>query len=1138
MRRLNILVAVCLLFFSCTNAEIEESYGVALDVTMPETIYAAIDGDNSRIELNEQLQTVWSAGDEVSVFYRSNANNRYAYTGASGEKSGELLRKTNTSGSQTIADIVSLYPYNASYTLNVTAATVDVTLPTEQYYRNGSYGLGDNLMAYVGDSDNFYYKSLCGWLRIQLSGAKSVSRIALRGNNNELLAGKATLDYKSMQMTLKGSTSDKSLKTLTLNCNQGVRLNATTATDFYFVVAPQTFEKGITIDVTFDDGSTITKSTSKSITISRNYIQPMATIDTIGESIDMHSMPIVTTYPSYIYSDETEDIVILVNGNGTAIDGYTGDMYAHTGVITGNSTSYNDWQYTKAAWSTNIEECKLINRGNNIWQFTIKGGIRSFYGIGGDEEILSLAFVFRSADGRTELKDNGKDIILAVRDREAELQAFITTSPSQFDEDTTQDIVITINTADTSMDGYSGEMYAHTGVLTNKSTNTSEWKYVKSNWGQNIESCRLTKIGNNRWQYVIKGGPRAFYGVPASESIEYIAFVFRSADCSKELKDMGNDILIYVKNDLTRRPLGATRGVTVNGNSATFVLYAPGKSKVHLLGDFNDYSTTATPMAKDGNYFWVTVDGLQLGKEYSYQYCVDGSIRIGDPYAEKVLDPWNDQWISSSVYPNLMSYPSGAQDMVSVFETSPQPYKWEVPNFSRPDKNTLAIYELNLRDFTDEGSIRSAMEKLDYLDNLGINAIELMPIQEFDGNDSWGYNPCFYFAPDKAYGTKKDVQRFIDECHKRGIAVILDVVLNHATGQFPYAKMWWDGSKNCTSSSNPFFNVSATHNFSVYHDFNHTKEHTRDYFRHMLKFWLTEYNVDGFRFDLSKGLVQNPSNYDASGYSSERIGIISDYANAIKSVESDAYIILEHFCDQSEEDELYNRLGAMCWNNSQLNGYMETVMGYTGNNKSDFSNFKSGRINNIETHDEERIAYKAVTYGQSWMKNDWSKISKRLQAAYALHFLTPYPKMMWQFGELGYDISINANCYGDIYDGEDHRTDRKPVRWDYLNDTNRKALYDVLSKIISFRTSRKDIYAQNNITVHAWRVGDDSFGGKHLVLDKVIAVANFSNSHVSFNISVPKTGTWTNLMTGAKVTLGSTYNVSLGESDYIILVRD
>lgn len=86
------------------------------------------------------------------------------------------------------------------------------------------------------------------------------------------------------------------------------------------------------------------------------------------------------------------------------------------------------------------------------------------------------------------------------------------------------------------------------------------------------------------------------------------------------------------------------------------------------------------------------------------------------------------------------------------------------------------------RDFTTEKSVQAAIGKLDYLKELGVNAVEVMPIMEFDGNDSWGYNPNFYFATDKAYGTKTDYQQFVDECHKRGMAVILDIVFNHTWG--------------------------------------------------------------------------------------------------------------------------------------------------------------------------------------------------------------------------------------------------------------------------------------------------------------------------------------------------------------------
>ncbi|NOZ04318.1 MAG: hypothetical protein GXO92_06915 [FCB group bacterium] len=95
------------------------------------------------------------------------------------------------------------------------------------------------------------------------------------------------------------------------------------------------------------------------------------------------------------------------------------------------------------------------------------------------------------------------------------------------------------------------------------------------------------------------------------------------------------------------------------------------------------------------------------------------------------------------------------------------------------------IYELLVRDFIDRHDYQTLIDTLDYLEKLGINAIELMPINEFEGNSSWGYNPSFYFAPDKYYGTRQDLKLFIDECHRRGIAVIMDIVLNHTYGQSP-----------------------------------------------------------------------------------------------------------------------------------------------------------------------------------------------------------------------------------------------------------------------------------------------------------------------------------------------------------------
>ena len=795
--------------------------------------------------------------------------------------------------------------------------------------------------------------------------------------------------------------------------------------------------------------------------------------------------PLISTDPAFVTEAMTEDITVILNTAGTAADGFAGELYAHAGVLTEKSTTNGDWKYVLSDWGQNIPECKLQSKGDNIWHYTIKGGVHAWYGVPESEKVTHLAFVFRSADCSIEVKDNGADIFVELA---------------------TEGLSVKIISP------------AHGAIL------QVGQEYTVQVQQQAATSVKLYK---NDTPVAETGGATLSYAYAPTEP-EDVVFKAVATDGTNTVEESVK-VAVLGETENATRPADAKNGVTINGNEATFVLFAPGKQSVVLLGDFNDYAPSNESMMKrDGDYFWITVSGLEEGVEYGYQYLVDGTIKIGDPYATKILDPWNDKWISASVYPNLKAYPAEyTSDIVSVFELNPAEYNWTATSYERPAENSLAIYELLIRDFTEEGSINAVTAKLDYLETLGVNAIELMPIQEFDGNDSWGYNPCFFFAADKAYGTEEAYKSFIDECHKRGIAVILDVVFNHATGQHPYAKMWWDGGANKTASNNPFFNVDAPHNWSVFHDFNHTYQYTVEYIDDVLEYWMEEYNVDGFRFDLTKGFVQNPGNYDAGGYSAQRIGILKHYAETIRAVDEDAYIIFEHFCDQSEETELYNSVGALCWNNNQRGGYKESVLGFTGGGKSNFSDFKKGRINNIETHDEERIAYDAIKYAQSWAK-PWDVLTKRLQAVYAFHFLTPYPKMMWQFGELGYDVSIEENG----------RTGRKPVRWNYLEDANRKALYDAMSKYVSWRTDHQEYYGQDNLSVHTWNVNDSHMSGKTLVMDKVIVVANFTNAQASTTISNPNPGEWTNLMTGEKVQVNGSHTFTLGGSDYIVLVRE
>src|SRR5690606_13062866 len=308
----------------------------------------------------------------------------------------------------------------------------------------------------------------------------------------------------------------------------------------------------------------------------------------------------------------------------------------------------------------------------------------------------------------------------------------------------------------------------------------------------------------------------------------------------------------------------------VDDNTVTLLLQAPGKGYIFVLGDFNEWAPMPDyQMKRDGDYFWLTIDGLETDVEYAYQYYIDGALKLADPFTTKVLDEQNDKYIPETVYPDLKAFPSEyTSGLASVLTTTPHIYECKVQNFQVPEKENLVIYEVLIRDFTDNGDIKTITDTLDYFVRLGVNAIELMPINEFEGNDSWGYNPSFYFAPDKAYGTMNDYKEFIDACHERGIAVIIDMVLNHSYGESPLVQMYLDGSK--PAANNPWYNVS--HNMQNPdaqwgYDFNHESPYTQELVDLILEYWITEFKVDGFRFDFTKGFTNTP--YGPSSWASE-----------------------------------------------------------------------------------------------------------------------------------------------------------------------------------------------------------------------------------------------------------------------------
>ena len=598
------------------------------------------------------------------------------------------------------------------------------------------------------------------------------------------------------------------------------------------------------------------------------------------------------------------------------------------------------------------------------------------------------------------------------------------------------------------------------------------------------------------------------------------------------------------------RPTGILDGINYSADKtkATLSLWAPGKNSVYVIGDFTDWSILSSyQMKKDGEHFWLEVSGLTPGSEYAFQYLVNETIRIADPYADKILDT-DDQFIPAATYPNLKSFPTKALsdkwyfNRASILQTGQTPYAWQTVNYKKPAKQKLVIYEILIRDFFETGkkNYQMLIDTIGYFKKLGVNAIELMPITEFNGNDSWGYNPTFMFAPDKFYGTKNKLKEFVDKCHANGIAVIMDMVMNQQDLPNAYLMMDFDFTSFKPSVANKWFNTDAKHPYNVFFDINHESTYTKTYLDSINSYWLKEYKVDGFRYDLSKGFTQ--INYGTnvgawSSYDASRITILKRMYDKIMSHSPDAYVILEHFADNSEEKELA-AYGMMLWANFN-NAYIQTSMGNASN--SDFTNiFYKNRgwtvphgVGYMESHDEERMMFKNLQNGNfsgSYSVRDLETALDRVKAASTFFYTIPGPKMLWQFGELGYDVSIEAGG----------RVSAKPIRWNYYTEPSRKSLLDFTAELIKLRNTYS-IFSTDDVTI----LGGSSLQ-KQIILKAVPfsatpTQANEMNAHMVANFDVTDNmaevnfshiGKWYDFVTGLEYeikTIPTSFQMSPGD---------
>jgi 1,4-alpha-glucan branching enzyme len=808
-------------------------------------------------------------------------------------------------------------------------------------------------------------------------------------------------------------------------------------------------------------------------------------------------------------------------------------------VITNKSTSSSDWLHVPSwsVWGTTPPQGQATYLGNNKWSYTITGGLNNFFNITDPTEVIQkIAILFRSGNGaQKQANSDNNDMFvpvygsnLAVRIDAPPSQPEYVPVPQALNLQIGSPLPITANANQPSTVSiyFNGTQLQSASNVTTASANAT-----------------ITAVGN---QQIIATATNT--NGSSSDTINF---------------------LVSAPTTFAQVPAGDSDGINYEAGdtSVTLVLNAPHKNHIFVVGDFNNwvpstqYQMYETP---DSSRFWIRINGLTSGTEYGYQYLIDDTIKVADYNTEKVLDPNVDPQIPASTYPNLKPYPTGlTTGYVSVLQPGNPAYTWGDANFVRPDKRNLIIYELLVRDFIAAENWATLTDTLTYLKRLGVNAIEVMPFINFSGYSSWGYNPNFYFAPDKVYGPGKTLKHFIDVCHQNGIAVIMDLTMDDVDGSSPLATMYWNNTAGTPAANNPWLNQTPTTPFVPFYQFNHSSPNTIKLRNRVYAHWLKGFHLDGFRFDLASGYTQTNYGTNESNdtwettYDQGRVNTWDSIYSKLQSIAPGSYCILESFLNQPEL-QTYLSQGMLTWGGGSDMNYAATQssMGYNTGwdlssglySKQGFT--QPGMVDYQESHDEtvggdERVVFKNENYGNSsgsYNIKDTATALQRAALTTTLWAMIPGPKMMLMFGELGYDYSPAACSNGTLACGN---TDPKPLPWaKYYTNASRQALYHVYSKLFNLRNNPAYLAAFTN-NGNASNTNYNMSGAIKWISNysptaQVVAFGNFDVVQQTGTVSFPSTGTWYNLFTGADTTISTTslVNITLQPGQYAVYVNN
>jgi len=841
----------------------------------------------------------------------------------------------------------------------------------------------------------------------------------------------------------------------------------------------------------------------------------------------------ITINPGAFEVDQQITITLDVNSSDSDCNGLNSPskVYMHSGI----GDDSNAFGFSVIGnWGQDDGVGQMTNNNDGTFSITITP--ETYYGLDASQaaDATQLGIVFRNADGTEELKDNGcSDFILRVG-------------------------IVNINIIEPTS----------TTVVVNSGDNLTV--RTNLNFQGNLTPGAFELYYNDVFQ-TGGNGFTTYQGTINNITTSGTVRIDGSPLSSSEMSSKSFEVVVAPAVTEEALPSGVEDGINygTDPTKATLVLTAPGKEFIQIAGSFNNYSpTNADVMKRDpsSGKYWLELSGLTPGQIETYQYWVYDTnpiadspalVKTADPFSTLVLSPFDDGFIPSNSYPNLPSYPAGQEREVTVLQTGQTPYNWQVTNFNKPKEEDLIVYEVLVRDFDANRNYQDLIDRIDYFKNLNVNAIQLMPVMEFEGNESWGYNTAFHMALDKFYGTEDKFKEFIDLCHQNGIAVILDVALNHAFGRNPMVRMWMNDPDNDgwggPSSENPYFNQVPLHSYNVGSDFNHQSNLTKDYTKRVVKHWVEEFKIDGFRWDLTKGFTQNctASNEGCTnGYQQDRVDVLKEYADYSWSLDADHYVIFEHLGQENEEKEWANyRLdegkGVMMWG-KMTDPYNQLTMGFSSNSNingighKSRSQFNGPRVMGYpESHDEERLMYKNVEFGNnstgSHNVRNLNTALSRMSALGAVSLTVPGPKMIWHFAALGMENSIFTCPNGSVND-PDCKLDTKPQpQWtnNWLGDANRKQIYDDWARLNYLKINEPVFEGDYTITSGSLTPRIDIFDTSIPTTDlrNVIILANFDVVSQTVNTNFPTGGNWYDLMdeTGNTTYSASTITIPAGQ---------